>query len=96
MTPCWGCVDLGAMLAGPNFSVVVNFATLKTARPNLLAGICLIYVFAERAMLGPCWGYMKLCWGPVGSCSVKIGARLAHLGAMLGIWLAERVYVGPF
>ena len=66
MTPCWGCVDLGAML-DPNW-----------------------------AMLGPCWGYVELCWDHVGSCSVKIGARLAHFGGMLGLWLAERAYVGPF
>ena len=52
--------------------------------------------------VGPCWGYVELCWDHVGSCSVKIGARLAHLGAMLGLWLAERPflkffwgYVGP-
>ena len=67
MTPCWGCVDLGAML-DPSW-----------------------------AMLSPCWGYYEeLCCDHVGSCSVKIGARLAHLGAMLGLWLAERVCVGPF
>ena len=66
MTPCWGCVDLGAML-DPSW-----------------------------AMLGPCWGYVELCWDHVGSCSVKIGARLAGFGGTLGLWLAERAYVGPF
>ena len=40
-------------------------------------------------MLGPCWGYVELCWD-------HLGAKLAHLGAMLGLWLADRSMLAHF
>ena len=72
MTPCWGCVDVGAMLIQVGPCWVHVGATWSSA------GTTSAHV---RSKLGLGWPMLGLCWG----CNSLSGPMLAHLGATLGL-----------
>ena len=88
MIPCWGCVDLGAMLdpswamLGPCWGYVelcwdhVGSCSVKIGAILGLNGSMLAHF---EALLGLCWSIWGLCWGQV---------RPSR--AMLGLWQTAR------
>ena len=81
MTPCWGCVDLGAML-DPSWAVLGPcWGYVELCWDHV--GSCSVKIGAILEVCwgwtGLCWPILKFCWGFVGPCGVYVGAKFAHL-----------------
>ena len=94
MTPCWGCVDLGAML-DPSWAMLgACWGYLELCWDHV--GSCSVKIGARLAHLGLCWGYgslngsmlahfevlLGLCWRIWGLC----WGQVRPSWAMLGLW----------
>ena len=81
MTPCWGCVDVGAML-DPSWAMLglrPTWSSVGTTSAHVRSKLRLGW-----PILGLCWPICGLCWGQVCPFWGCVGAMLAHLGSMLG------------
>ena len=80
MTPCWGCVDLGAML-DPSWAVLGPcWGYVELCWDHV--GSCSVKIGAILDWTGLCWPILKFCWGYVGPSAVYVGPSRA----MLGLW----------
>ena len=67
MTPCWGCVDVGAML-DPSWAMLGPCATWRfvgttSAHERAYVGPSWAKLAHLRSMLGPGSPILGLCWG---------------------------------
>ena len=97
MTPCWGCVDLGAML-DPSWAVLGPcWGYVELCWDHV--GSCSVKI---GAILEACWGWtglcwpiLKFCWGFVGPCGVYVGAKFAHLEQCWGYGKRRILILSP-
>ena len=97
MTPCWGCVDLGAML-DPSWAVLGPcWGYVELCWDHV--GSCSVKIGAILEVCwgwtGLCWPILKFCWGFVGPCGVYVGAKFAHLEQCWGYGKRRNMILSP-